>query len=135
MDLNVIKIAENTTNYKSVKNYSHKYKHKNAICGDEIEITLKIKNKKIIDFGYKTKSCIYCQASASLLSRKSKNIGINEVNKFLNIANILFQNNHIQLIKHWKSFDKILKKENLQRKECLLLPINALIKILKNYDE
>tara|TARA_Y100001970_G_C13649258_1_gene562745 strand:- start:165 stop:572 length:408 start_codon:yes stop_codon:yes gene_type:complete len=135
MDLEVIKIAENTINYKSVKNYSHKYKHKNAICGDEIEITLKIKNKKIIDFGYKTKSCIYCQASASLLSRKSKNIGINEVNKFLNIANILFQNNHIQLIKHWKSFDKILKKENLQRKECLLLPINALIKILKNYDE
>ena len=135
MDLEVIKIAENTTNYKSVKNYSHKYKHKNAICGDEIEITLKIKNKKIIDFGYKTKSCIYCQASASLLSRKSKNIGINEVNKFLNIANILFQNNHIQLIKHWKPFDKILKKENLQRKECLMLPINALIKILKNYDE
>ncbi len=59
MDLEVIKIAENTTNYKHIKNHSHKYKHKNAICGDEIEITLKIRDRKIIDFGYQTKSCIY----------------------------------------------------------------------------
>ena len=134
MDLNVIKIAENTKNFKSVKNYSHKYKHKNAICGDEIEITLKIRNRRIIDFGYKTKSCIYCQASASLLSRKSKNIKVSEVNKFLNIANILFKDDHIPIPKHWKPFDQILKKENIQRKECLLLPINALIRIIKNYD-
>ena len=73
MDLEVIKIAENTTNYKHIKNHSHRYKHKNTICGDEIEITLKISDRKIIDFGYQTKSCIYCQASASLLSRISKN--------------------------------------------------------------
>ena len=51
MDLELIKIAENTTNYKHIKNHSHKYKHKNTICGDEIEITLKIKDRKIIDFG------------------------------------------------------------------------------------
>ena len=82
MDLEVLKIAENTINYRSVKNYSHKLKHKNSICGDEIEITLKIRDKKILDFGYQTKSCIYCQASASLLSRKSKNKEIDEINKF-----------------------------------------------------
>ena len=51
MDLKLIKIAENTTNYKHIKKHSHKYKHKNTICGDEIEITLKIKDRKIIDFG------------------------------------------------------------------------------------
>ena len=134
MDLEVIKIAENTTNYKSVKNYSHKFKHKNAICGDEIEITLKITNKKIIDFGYKTKSCVYCQASASLLSRKSKNKEVNEVNEFLNIAKLLFHDKYKSIPKYWRSFNTILKKENLQRKECLLLPINALMKIIKNYD-
>tara|TARA_B100001121_G_scaffold267111_1_gene250136 strand:+ start:149 stop:553 length:405 start_codon:yes stop_codon:yes gene_type:complete len=134
MDLEVIKIAENTTNYKSVKNYSHKYKHKNSICGDEIEITLKIKNRKIIDFGYQTKSCIYCQASASLLSRKSKNKALNEVNEFLNIAKLLFHDKYKSIPKYWRSFNTILKKENLQRKECLLLPINALMKIIKNYD-
>ena len=104
MDLEVIKIAENTTNYKYIKNHSHKYKHKNSICGDEIEITLKIRDRKIIDFGYQTKSCIYCQASASLLSRISKNKKIYEVNKFLDIAKELFHE-HKSTPKHWKSFN------------------------------
>ena len=135
MDLEVLKIAENTINYKSIKNYSHKLKHKNSICGDEIEITLKIKNKKILDFGYQTKSCVYCQASASLLSRKSKNKKINEINQFLNTASSLFQDNSKSIIsKHWKSFNMIFKKQNISRKECLLLPINALIRILKKND-
>ena len=131
MDLEVLKIAENTINYKSVENYSHKLKHKNSICGDEIEITLKIKNRKILDFGYKTKSCVYCQASASLLSRKSKNKKINEINEFLSAANSLFQDNSKIIPKHWKSFNIIFKKQNLSRKECLLLPINALMRIIK----
>ena len=135
MDLEVLKIAENTINYKSIKNYSHKLRHKNSICGDEIEITLKIKNKKILDFGYQTKSCVYCQASASLLSRKSKNKKINEINQFLNTASSLFQDNSKKIIsKHWKSFNMIFKKQNISRKECLLLPINALIRILKKND-
>ena len=134
MDLEVIKIAENTKNYKYVKNHSDKYKHKNAICGDEIEITLKIRDRKIIDFGYQTKSCIYCQASASLLSRVSKNKEINEVSKFLKIANDLFQNEHKSTPKYWKSFNSIFKKDNFQRKDCLLLPINALRKIINKYD-
>ena len=134
MDLEVIKIAENTTNYKCVKNHSHKYKHKNSICGDEIEITLKIQDRKIIDFGYQTKSCIYCQASASLLSRLSKNKKVNEVNRFLKIADVLFQDNHKSTPKYWKSFNAIFKKENLQRKECLMLPVNALMKITNSYD-
>ena len=134
MDLEVIKIAENTTNYKYIKDYSHKYKHKNSICGDEIEITLKIRDKKIIDFGYQTKSCIYCQASASLLSRVSKNKKIDEVNKFLKIVNDLFQNEHKSTPKYWKSFNSIFKKDNLQRKDCLLLPVNALKKIINRYD-
>ena len=131
MDLEVLKIAENTINYRSVKNYSHKLKHKNSICGDEIEITLKIRDKKILDFGYQTKSCIYCQASASLLSRKSKNKKINEINKFLDIANFLFQDNSKSIPKNWRSFKTIFKKQNLSRKECLLLPINALMQIIK----
>ena len=134
MDLEVLKIAENTTNYKSVKNYSHRLNHKNSICGDEIEITLKIKNEKLLDFGYQTKSCIYCQASASLLSRKSKNKKINEINEFLSSANSLFQDNSKTIPKHWKSFNMIFKKQNISRKECLLLPVNALMKIIKKND-
>ena len=131
MDLEVLKIAENTINYKLVKNYSHRLTYKNSVCGDEIEITLKIKNEKVLDFGYQTKSCIYCQASASLLSRKSKNKKINEIKEFLSAANSLFQDDSKIIPKYWKSFNMIFKKQNLSRKECLLLPVNALMQIIK----
>ena len=42
------------------------------MCGDEMEISLLIKDDKVIDMGYQCKSCIYCQASVSLLSQNIK---------------------------------------------------------------
>ena len=59
MDLEVLKIASNTDNNKFISDHTHISKHKNPLCGDEMEITLKVKNKKILDFGYQCKSCIY----------------------------------------------------------------------------
>ena len=70
MDLEILKIASNTQNHKVLKNYTHSSKLKNSICGDEMDISLNIVDEKIKDFGYQCKSCIYCQASVSLLSRE-----------------------------------------------------------------
>ena len=73
MDLEILNIASDTDNNKNIKNHTHYSKLKNSLCGDEIKIKLVIKNSKIIDFGYQGNSCIYCQASASLLSKISIN--------------------------------------------------------------
>jgi len=73
MDLEIIKIAEKSINNRPIKNHTHFSKLKNHLCGDEMHISLIIKNGKIINFGYEGKSCIYCQASASLLSEVSIN--------------------------------------------------------------
>ena len=69
MDLKILEIASNTENNKVLENHTHKSKNKNPICGDEMEISLFVKNNKVIDMGYQCKSCIYCQASVSLLSQ------------------------------------------------------------------
>ena len=132
MNLEILKIASNTNNQRFIENYSHIINHKNIICGDKIEITIKIKNKKIIDFGYQTKSCIYCQASASLLSRKSIGQEIDNVNDFLKKAEKLFNDEKIIVMPHWNIFKKILQTKNFSRKDCLLLPLNALKKIIKS---
>ena len=132
MNLEILKIASNTNNQRFIENYSHIINHKNIICGDKIEITIKIKNKKIIDFGYQTKSCIYCQASASLLSRKSIGQEIDNLNDFLKKAEKLFNDEKIIVMPHWNIFKKILQKKNFSRKDCLLLPLNALKKIIKS---
>ena len=76
MDLKILEIASNTENNKIVKNHTHSAKFKNPICGDEMEISLNVKDEKILDFGYQCKSCAYCQASVSLLSRNATNKSI-----------------------------------------------------------
>ena len=73
MDIEILQIAADTKNNKEIKNFTHKSKFKSQLCGDEIEISLIIKDQKILDMGYQCKSCIYCQASASLLSKLSIN--------------------------------------------------------------
>ena len=131
MDLRILEIASHTDNNKVIKNHTHKSKHKNPLCGDEMEISLIVKNDIIKDIGYQCKSCVYCQASVSLLSRKLKNKKIEEIKSFITNGEKLFDDAKVAIEKHWKDFKEILDKKNLARKECLLLPLRTVLKALK----
>ena len=130
MDLRILEIAANTENNKVIDGFTHKSKNKNPLCGDEMEISLIVKNDKIEDMGYQCKSCVYCQASVSLLSRKIKNKEIDEIKDFLINCEKLFENTSLGIQKKWKDFLEILNKKNIARKECLLLPIRTVLKAL-----
>ena len=132
MDLRILEIASYTSNNKILENSTHYSKNKNSICGDEMEISLIIKDNIVKEVGYQGKSCVYCQASVSLLSRKIKNKEINEIKKFINISEKLFDNIEINLDKHWRDFNELFNKKNNTRKECLLLPIKTFLKALKD---
>ena len=130
IDKEIIKIASNTENHGVLNNYTHFSKLKNSICGDNMKIYLIIKNDKITNFKYECESCIYCQASVSVLSRKAKNKSIKKVKNFAQQANSCFDKSTNSFDKEWKEFDKIMKKNNISRKECLLLPINTMLDAL-----
>ena len=132
MDLEILKIASNTKNFKDLKKYTHYSKSKNPLCGDEIHIKLLIVNQKITDFGYQGKSCIYCQATASILSNKIVNYKILTVNELCDYANTYFTENQRNLSKEWKFLSKLLSQKNTSRQKCILLPFNALKKIVTN---
>ena len=131
MDLRILEIAAHTENNKVVENYTHKSKHKNPLCGDEMEISLIVKDDVVKDMGYQCKSCVYCQASVSLLSRKIKEKKVDDVKKFIKVGEQLFEDAKVSMEKHWKDFKEILDKKNLSRKECLLLPLRTIAKALK----
>ena len=135
MDLEVLKIASNTENHKVLNNVTHFSKLKNPICGDEMNISLKIIGKKIKDFGYQCKSCIYCQASVSLLSRKSINKSTDKVSNLMEIAINFFDNKKSTFPREWSIFNKIFKEKNISRKECLILPFKTLSKALKSKND
>ena len=127
IDKEIIKIASNTENHGALDNHTHFSKLKNSICGDEMRIYLIVKEDRITNFKYECESCIYCQASVSLLSRSAKNKSIEKVKNFANQAKNCFEKNTKSFDKEWKEFDKIMSKNNISRKECLLLPINTTI--------
>jgi len=131
MDLRILEIAAHTENNKIVENYTHKTKHKNPLCGDEMEISLVVKDDIVKDIGYQCKSCVYCQASVSLLSRKIKEKKVDDIKKFIKVGEQLFEDAKVSMEKHWKDFKEILDKKNLSRKECLLLPLRTIAKALK----
>ncbi len=100
IDKEIIRIASNTENHGALDNHTHFSKLKNSICGD------------------------------SLLSKKAKNKLIEKVKIFAQQANSHFDKSTNSFGKEWKEFDKILTKNNIPRKECLLLPINTMLDAL-----
>tara|TARA_B110000008_G_scaffold107479_1_gene110434 strand:- start:30 stop:431 length:402 start_codon:yes stop_codon:yes gene_type:complete len=132
MDLRILEIASHTENNKIIEDFTHKSKLKNSLCGDEMEIRLIVKDDIIKDMGYQCKSCVYCQASVSLLSRKIKGINIEEIKTFILQSEKLFDDVKINIDKHWKVFSEIFIKKNLNRKECLLLPLKTILKVIQN---
>ncbi len=132
MDLKILEIASNTENNKVLNKHTHKSKNKNPICGDEMEISLLVENNQVVDMGYQCKSCIYCQASVSLLSQIIKNKNLREINEFITTCEKIFESTKITLEKKWIVFKELFDKKNISRKDCLLLPLRTVSKALND---
>ena len=128
----IIKIASNTSNVGLTNKYTFKSTQKNSICGDIIKIELIANNSKINSMKYETESCIYCEASASLLAKKIKNLTVSVVKKELNkIKDISSNDGNYIFFKKFVEFKFLINKNNIKRLNCVLLPINAVLKALK----
>ncbi len=126
----ILKLALNTSNVGLTNKYSHKISLKNTMCGDKITLEIIVNKKRISSFQYETESCVYCEASASLLSRKIKEINIDDLKRdFFNLKKISKQKK-IKIPKKYADFKKLLNSDNLSRFKCIFLPFDAVIKAL-----
>ena len=116
-------------NYGTLKSFTHKCIYKNHTCGDKVIIYLKINKKIIKKISYKTESCLICQASCSIFSDCIKNKNVNTTIKFTKLFIISVFKKKINLSGQWKKFNFLLKKNYFNRKGCILVPFNALIKL------
>ena len=127
----IIKIASNTSNVGLDNKYSHKTSLKNKLCGDKITLELIVAKKKILSMKYETESCIYCEASASLLSKKIKKANIQTIkNDFKNLKKNL-REKRMKIPKKFTVFNKLFNSDNFNRYSCIFLPFDAVIKALK----
>ncbi len=127
----IIKLASNTSNVGLKNKYSHKVSLKNSTCGDKITLELIADKKKISSMKYETISCVYCEASASLLSRKIKNIKLKDMkNDFKTLKKISLKKNG-KIPRRLSDFKILLNSDNFNRFKCIFLPIDAVLKALK----
>ena len=115
MDLDILKFASDTKNMKKLENFTHSALKKNPMCGDYIKLKINL-------------SCIYCQASASLITKNIINKNLKSVIQKIKLINKFYHNQEISI--EGKLF-KIFNKKNYKRKNCIYLPINAIVEALK----
>jgi nitrogen fixation NifU-like protein len=126
----IIKIALNTKNVGLTNKYDFKSNLKNSFCGDKIELELIVKNLKIDTMKYETEACVYCEASASLLSTKIKNLNLTTIINELKLLKRLSKNEKLSFPRHFKDFKILINKNNLKRMSCINLPLDAVLKAL-----
>ena len=126
----IISIASNTNNYGLTNEYTHKSSIKNTKCGDKIKIEITMKNKRITSLRYETKSCIFCEASASMLSNRLNLIKVNSLSSDVDLIKKFFNNDVSKLPSKFKPFKDILNKKNFKRFDCIILPFMGIMKAL-----
>jgi len=126
----IIKIASDTSNCGIKKNSGLITTLKNKVCGDKITVEIKVSNNKIERMFYETESCIFCEASASLLSKIIKKSNLENIPNDISAINMSQKNKKIILKKKYKPFRVLFQQKYKARFNCILLPFNALLKVV-----
>ena len=127
----IVKIASNSKNIGLTNKYTFKSSLKNSLCGDKIKLELNIKKSILNSMKYETESCVYCEASASLLAASIKNLNTNTIIKELKLLKNAMKNEKLSLPRNFKDFKILINKKNFKRINCINLPLDAVLKALK----
>lgn len=114
----IIDYSRNPLNFGEIENPDVTYHDSNPLCGDSIDIDMKIDEEKVSDIKFHGRGCAICMACSSVLTEITKGKSIDEVKK---------------ITKH--DILSELGLENLQavRIKCALLSLKVLKYALYSY--
>ena len=75
----IIDYSRNPLNFGRIENPDATYHDSNPLCGDSIDMDLKIEGKKITDIKFHGKGCAICMACTSVLTEIAKGKEIDAV--------------------------------------------------------
>jgi len=78
---NILDHYKNPRNYGEIENPDISYFDTNPLCGDELQMQIKVKDGKAEDVKFKGKGCSISQASASMLTEMILGQDMEEVKK------------------------------------------------------
>ncbi len=114
----IIDYSRNPINYGKIEDHDVTFHDSNPLCGDSIDIDLKIDDNKVSDIKFHGKGCAICIACSSVLTEITKGKSIDEVRN-ISKTDVLGE----------------LGLENLQavRIKCALLSLKVLKSALYSY--
>jgi len=74
----IVDYSRNPINYGEIENHDVTFHDSNPLCGDSIDIDIKIDENKITDIKFHGKGCAICMACSSVLTEITKGKTIDE---------------------------------------------------------
>ena len=75
----IIDYSRNPANYGKIEDHDVTYHDSNPLCGDSIDIDMKIDDNKVSDIKFHGKGCAICMACSSVLTEMAKGKDLDEV--------------------------------------------------------
>ena len=75
----IIDYSRNPVNYGKIEDHDVTFHDSNPLCGDSIDIDMKINDNKVSDIKFHGKGCAICMACSSVLTVIAKGKDIDEV--------------------------------------------------------
>ncbi|WP_299292595.1 iron-sulfur cluster assembly scaffold protein [Nitrosopumilus sp.] len=77
----IIDYSRNPVNYGEIEDHDVTFHDANPLCGDSIDIDMKIDKNKVSDIKFHGKGCAICMACSSVLTEITKGKSLDEVKK------------------------------------------------------
>jgi len=74
----IVDYSRNPINYGEIENHDVTFHDSNPLCGDSIDIDIKIDEDKVTDIKFHGKGCAICMACSSVLTEITKGKSIDE---------------------------------------------------------
>ena len=129
----ILQLASTNRESLEIKDFNFSKEVKNPLCGDLVEVRIKIINNSIKNLSAKVKGCALCEASAGLVVNyfSNKNLPINDFMEYFNkwLSKDLDKYPD-ELPEELKIFSPIQDIKN--RHTCIKMPFEAFFKSIKN---
>jgi len=77
----IVDYSRNPINYGEIENHDVTFHDSNPLCGDSIDIDMKIDDNKVTDIKFHGKGCAICMACSSVLTEITKGKSLDAVRK------------------------------------------------------
>ncbi len=77
----IVDYSRNPLNYGEIENHDVTFHDSNPLCGDSIDIDMKIDDNKVTDIKFHGKGCAICMACTSVLTEITKGKSLDDVRK------------------------------------------------------